>query len=83
MEFNIPLEEVLSWPLTRTLEYSIFLKKWYKKKYGDPEDMEDMKMPGSLSGINSRMPSMGRKISKRKLGKSARRGASGHKYQFK
>lgn len=81
MEFNIPLEEVLSWPLKKTLEYSIFLKKWYKKKYGDPEDMDDFDF---TSGMDKSIP----KVSKRRLkskfmGKSSRRGAKGHKYKFK
>lgn len=80
MEFGIPLEEVLSWPLKRTLQYTIFLRKWYKMKFGDPEEMEDLDIPSSMSGMKPKVPN----VSKAKLkGMSKGRGASGHTYKFK
>ncbi len=74
----------MNWPLKRIIEYSTFLKKWYKKKYGDPEEMDDFDMPGSMSSVNSKMPSMSKSRLKGKMtGQSMRRGAKGHKYKFK
>lgn len=93
-EFNIPLDEVLRWPLSKTLEYVYFLKTWYKIRFGDPEEMEDL----GIDDFGDGMPKLPRQIKKnlprgaknignlRKFsGKSSRslHGAGSHVYKFK
>jgi len=96
-EFNLPIEEVMNWPLSRTLEYVQFLKIWYKIQYGSMEDMEDMEdidlsdiesqLPNISSKFKSNMPNSIKGISKiGRYGKkrpSSLHGASGHTLKFK
>lgn len=95
-EFDLPIEEVMEWPITKTMEHFYFLKEWYKIRYGDSEDVD---MPsGSPSKSIPSTPKIPSKVKKhmpskaktqmdamQKQGKSLRsgHGASGHKYKFK
>lgn len=94
-EFGLPIEEVMEWPVSKTMEHFYFLKEWYKMRYGDPEDMDD-NIGGQTSTPNvPKMPSKARKHmpsdqkarmdSMRKQGTQLKpgRGASGHEYKFK
>jgi len=48
----------MEWPLSRTFEYFAFLKEWYKIRYGDPEEMEDMDMGYDMDDMDIDMPKM-------------------------
>lgn len=91
-EFNIPLEEVMSWPLSRTFEYFQFVKLWYEIQYGDPEDMDfdiddySSQIPNiPKSGRSVKSMLRGSKIRQGYKGKtiSSNRGAGSHTYKFK
>jgi len=88
MHFNIPIEEVMKWPMGKVLEYLYFLKDWFITKYGDPEEFEDsfdVNLPnmGSI-GSPRKLKSLSRSsIGSRSISSRPGRGASGHKYQFK
>jgi len=91
-EFNLPLETVLNWPLSRTLEYVEFLKIWYSAKYGKFDDVDGMdnvqtSMPKIPNKFKSKMPKSIKGLSK--IGKygskrtSSMHGSSGHTLKFK
>lgn len=72
-EFGISVDEVKSWKMKKIVEHSHFLNEYYKKKYGDPEEldqMNDMSIPKNPKPALKRLKGSGR-------------GASGHTYKFK
>lgn len=78
MNFGVPIEEVLSWPIKKILEHMYFMKQWYTMKYGSMEDVDlGDNIPKLPHGGIPKVPKSPRAM------KRASRGASGHLYGFK
>jgi len=86
MEFGLPVDVVKSWPLKKYMKYTIFLEMYYKRKYGDPDDYEDMDRSVKMPNVPKNPKSALRKaknLGRIKGRKNSGHGASGHTYKFR
>ena len=79
-EFSLDIDEVKSWDMKKITSHTIFLQKFYERKYGKTGDFEDVGSGGSTS----KMPKIPSKY-RSKMPKMPNLGGrtSGHSFQFK